>query len=122
LTFESGCRIASVGDSAFAGCSSLPGISIPASLRQMTGLAMAGSGISSVTVDRDSRFFRMAGAGLSECGGLSRHVSRANCWPSLKKCFQRSRSSIRGNHVLDMESAKGHLFSVDICAIFQSRG
>jgi hypothetical protein len=61
LTFESGSDLGTLGDYAFADCSSLQSIPIPASLREVTGLAMADSGIDTVAVDKGSGFLRVCG-------------------------------------------------------------
>jgi hypothetical protein len=54
---------------AFCDCRSLHSICIPATLRQITGLAMAGSGIRNITVDVDNRFLRVCGDFLTDFDG-----------------------------------------------------
>jgi hypothetical protein len=57
LTFEPGSVPAVVGDYAFGHWLSLRSICAPARVREVRGLAMAGSGVRNVTVASDSQFF-----------------------------------------------------------------
>jgi hypothetical protein len=61
LTFEAGSAISHIGNLAFTDCWSLPSICIPAGLRQLTGLALADSGIDTVTVEAGNEFFKVRG-------------------------------------------------------------
>jgi hypothetical protein len=71
VTFEQDSRIARMAASVFDGCSSLRSIDIPAGLREISGLAMADSGIGSVTVDSGNQFLRMSGDFLVDFRGVS---------------------------------------------------
>jgi hypothetical protein len=64
LTFECPSRLAVLGDFAFRKCKSLHSICIPANLGQIAGLAIAGSGIGSVTVDPQNRSLTVLGGFL----------------------------------------------------------
>jgi hypothetical protein len=59
VTFAPDCRLSILGDWAFEGCSSLQSLHIPRTVRQVTGLTMASSGIRSVTVDPGNEFFNV---------------------------------------------------------------
>jgi hypothetical protein len=51
LAFESGGRLATLGDSAFADCASLHSMRIPARLWRMDGSALAGCGIDIIVAE-----------------------------------------------------------------------
>jgi hypothetical protein len=68
LTFEPGSRLSALGDFAFQDCSTLQSICLPASLRQLTGLAVARSWIKAVIIDPGNRYFRLAGEYLVDIG------------------------------------------------------
>jgi hypothetical protein len=61
LSFHSGARLSNFGEYAFSRCSSLRSICLPAAVRQISGLALAGSAIGSVSVHSRNRFLRVSG-------------------------------------------------------------
>jgi hypothetical protein len=71
VTFERGSKVSHLGDFAFEGCARLKSLIIPASVRHFTGLAMAGSSLSNVTVDENSRFFKVSGGFVVDFDGTS---------------------------------------------------
>jgi hypothetical protein len=53
VTFEYGSKLSTLGAWAFLLCGSLKSISFPASLRQFTGLSLAGSELTDINFGRD---------------------------------------------------------------------
>jgi hypothetical protein len=62
LRFESGSRLWSLDDFAFYNCSSLESISLPAFLTEITGLALAVSGLRNVIVDGENFCLQIHGS------------------------------------------------------------
>jgi hypothetical protein len=71
VTFEAGYRLSVLGEQAFLCCESLLSICVPATVHEIAGSALAGSGIRSVTVDAGSQFFRTSGDLLVDFGETS---------------------------------------------------
>jgi hypothetical protein len=61
VTFETDCRLSTLGAFAFLGCSNLVSIRIPAGLREMTGRTFENSGVRTVIVDAENRHFKVLG-------------------------------------------------------------
>jgi hypothetical protein len=70
LTFERVAKIAKLDQFAFGFCLSLQSLFIPASLRHMTGLSIAGCDIKSVTVDEENRLFTFCDDFLIDLGEM----------------------------------------------------
>jgi hypothetical protein len=68
--FEPDSQLSNIGEYAFDSCSSLQWIYIPGSLHQLSGFALAGSGIEEVTVDSGNRFLRVSGEFLTTFGEI----------------------------------------------------